>query len=62
MGQGLQQTLLMAQLNHREYLKVLDKYGYEGFLCIEGPRAGDREWFAQEDIVYRKTLMDELGV
>ena len=62
MGQGLQQTLLMAQLNHREYLKVLDKYGYEGFLCIEAPRAGDREWFAQQDIAYLKTLMDELGL
>jgi sugar phosphate isomerase/epimerase len=50
-----------GSINHREYLKVLDKYGYEGFICIEAPRAGDREWFAQQDIAYLKTLMNELG-
>ncbi len=49
-------------INHREYLKVLDKYGYKGFVCIEAPRAGDREWFARQDIAYLKALMDELGL
>ena len=61
-GSRFATNLADGTINHREYLKVLDKYGYKGFLCIEAPRAGDREWFAQQDIAYLKTLMDELGV
>ncbi len=61
-GSRFATNLADGTINHREYLKVLDKYGYEGFLCIEAPRAGDREWFAQQDIAYLKTLMDELGL
>jgi len=38
----------------------LKEAGYDGPLCIEAPRNGDREWFAKADITYLKLLMQDL--
>ena len=47
-------------VNHREYLRLLKESGFDGPICIEAPRQGDREWFAQQDIAYLKALMKDL--
>ena len=47
-------------INHREYLRLLRQHGFSGPICIEAPRAGDREWFAQQDIAYLKALLGDL--
>jgi sugar phosphate isomerase/epimerase len=47
-------------INHREFLRLLQEIEYSGPLCIEAPRAGDREHFAQEDLGYLRTLLRDL--
>lgn len=49
-----------GEINHREYLKLLKKKGYTGPIAIEGPRPGDREYFARQDLAYFKMLMEEI--
>jgi sugar phosphate isomerase/epimerase len=39
----------------------LKEAGYDGPICIEAPRSGDREWFAQADIAYLKALLKDLA-
>jgi sugar phosphate isomerase/epimerase len=51
-----------GDINTRQLLRTLETMGYQGPLCLEGPRAGDREWFAQTDIAYLKRLLAELGM
>ena len=51
-----------GMINNREFLLLLKKTRFDGPLCIEAPRQGDREWFAQEDIAYLDSLMDDLGM
>jgi len=46
--------------NHREYLRRIKALGYEGPICIEAPRQGDREHYAREDLAYLKALMAEI--
>ncbi len=48
-------------INNREFLKLLRADGFDGPICIEAPRAGDREWFAQEDIAYLKSVLKDLA-
>ncbi|MBI3947646.1 MAG: sugar phosphate isomerase/epimerase, partial [Armatimonadetes bacterium] len=43
-------SLADGVINNREFLRLLKATGFDGALCIEAPRAGDREWFAREDI------------
>ena len=50
-----------GEINHRIYLKVLKESGYNGPICIEAPRPGDREWYAQQDIAYLKALLKDLN-
>jgi sugar phosphate isomerase/epimerase len=50
-----------GDINNRQFLKSLRKAGYNGPLCIEAPRAGDREHYAQQDIAYLKDLLEEIG-
>ncbi|HEY3297787.1 MAG TPA: sugar phosphate isomerase/epimerase family protein [Armatimonadota bacterium] len=50
-------ALSEGEINHREYLRLLDKANFQGSICIEDPRSGDREWFAQQDLAYIKSLL-----
>ena len=60
-GEGRMATgLADGAINHREYLRLLRQHGFSGPICIEAPRAGDREWFAQQDIAYLKALLGDL--
>ncbi|MFN4227513.1 MAG: sugar phosphate isomerase/epimerase family protein [Candidatus Ratteibacteria bacterium] len=47
-------------INHREFLKLLKDKNYRGFICIEAPRQGDREYFAKQDLNYIKQLLNEI--
>jgi len=49
-------------INIREQISALYRSGYQGPLCIESPRAGDRIQFAHEDISYIKKLIHEIVV
>ena len=51
-----------GEINHREYLRLLIAHGYKGPLCVEAPRPGDRECFAQQDIAYVRGLVEGCGV
>ena len=51
-----------GMINNREFLLLLKKTRFDGPLCIEAPRQGDREWFAQQDIAYLKSVMADLGM
>lgn len=46
-------------INHRAYLRHLKALHYEGPICIETPREGDREWYARQDLAYWRTLLVE---
>lgn len=48
-------------INNREFLTLLKADGFHGPICIEAPRAGDREWFAQQDIAYLKSVLADLN-
>jgi sugar phosphate isomerase/epimerase len=50
-----------GEINHREYLRLLKEVGYTGPICIEAPRSGDREWYAQQDIAYINDLLRDLN-
>ena len=47
-------------INNREFMNLLREDGFEGHICIEAPRAGDREWYAQQDIHYLKSVLADL--
>ena len=49
-GSMFKTALEDGEINHREYIKILKDVGYKGPICIEAPRAGDREWYAQQDL------------
>lgn len=50
-----------GQINHREYLRLLKQFGFTGPIGIEAPRPGDREWYAQQDLAYIKSVMKDLS-
>ena len=41
-----------GDINHREYISILRKHKYNGPICIESTKKGDREWYARQDIGY----------
>jgi len=49
-----------GEINHREYLRLLKESGYNGPVCIEAPRRGDREWYAKQDIDYVKSVINDI--
>lgn len=49
-----------GDINNREFMRLLLAAGYDGPLCIEAPRAGDREWFARQDLAYLKAVLRDL--
>ncbi len=53
-------SLADGHINNREMLKALKAINFSGPICIEAPRAGDREWFAKEDMNYLQSLLDDL--
>lgn len=59
-GGRLASALGEGEINNREFLQLLKASGYDGPLCIEAPRAGDREWYAQQDIRYVRAVLSEL--
>jgi sugar phosphate isomerase/epimerase len=50
-----------GEINNRQFVRLLIETGYDGPVCIEAPRAGDREWFAQQDLAYIKSVLADLG-
>lgn len=53
-------SLAEGQINNRAMLRQVFAPGYDGAICIEAPRQGDREQFAQEDLAYLKALLLDL--
>ena len=53
-------ALSEGEINHREYIKLVKQSGFEGPICIEAPRPGDREHFAQEDLKYIKSVISSI--
>ena len=46
-GAGRLPTALSeGEINNREFIRLLMEVGYDGPICVEAPRPGDREWFA----------------
>ena len=58
-GGRLATALADGEINHRQYIKLLLESGYAGPVCIEAPRPGDREWYAQQDLAYIKTVIND---
>jgi sugar phosphate isomerase/epimerase len=52
-------SLSQGDINHRAYLQKLQSVGFTGFIGIEAPRSGDREWYAAEDIAYLRSLISD---
>ena len=59
-GSMLKTSLDDGEINHREYIKLLKDTGYKGPICIEAPRTGDREWYAQQDLKYIKSVIEDV--
>jgi sugar phosphate isomerase/epimerase len=55
-GGRLATGLSDGEINHREFMRLLIETNFEGPMCLEAPRDGDREWYAQEDINYFKSV------
>lgn len=60
-GARLPTALSDGEINHRQFLSLLKRQGYEGPICLEAPRSGDREWYAEQDIAYVNRLLDDLN-
>jgi sugar phosphate isomerase/epimerase len=50
-----------GEINNRQFVRLLMETGYDGPICTEAPRAGDREWFAQQDLAYIRSVLADLG-
>ncbi|MFH0795736.1 MAG: sugar phosphate isomerase/epimerase family protein [Candidatus Omnitrophota bacterium] len=49
-----------GEINNREFLRILKEKDYQGHICIEAPRPGDREHYAQQDIAYLKSVIRDI--
>ena len=54
-------ALAEGEINNRQFVRLLMEMGYKGPICIEAPRAGDREWYAQSDLAYIRSVLKDLG-
>jgi len=52
-------ALSQGEINHRAYVDKLKAVGFEGLIGIEAPRPGDREYYAEEDLKYIKSVLTE---
>ena len=59
-GSRLPTGLGEGEINHREYIRLLNENNYTGPVCIEAPRGGDRELYAKQDIEYIKSVIKDL--
>jgi sugar phosphate isomerase/epimerase len=59
--QAIQCPLADGIINNREFMRLVRDTGFDGPIGIEAPRAGDRGWFAQQDIAYLKSVIAEIG-
>jgi len=59
-GEHLRVGLADGEINNREFLRLLKRCNYDGFIGLEAPRPGDREWFAREDLAYLRSVMQNL--
>jgi len=50
-------ALSQGDINHRAYVDKLVEIGFDGFIGIEAPRPGDREYYAEEDLAYLKNVL-----
>ncbi len=50
-----------GEINNRQFVRLLMEIGYDGPICVEAPRPGDREWYAQQDLAYVRALLADLG-
>ncbi len=50
-----------GEINNRQFVRLLMEIGYDGPICVEAPRPGDREWYAQQDLAYLRALLADLG-
>ena len=48
-------------IDNRIWMQALKDMGYEGPICLEAPRQGDRDFFAKDDIEYFRWLLDGIG-
>ncbi len=60
-GTRIKTALSSGDINNREFVRILKNRGYSGPIAIESPRAGDREWYAVEDIAYLNRVLEDLG-
>ena len=49
-----------GEINNRHFLRLLRDEGYDGPLALEGPRPGDRERYAPQDLAYGLELLKDL--
>lgn len=59
-GSRMATALSDGEINHRHCLQALKQHRYEGPICLEAPRSGDREWYARQDIAYIRELMKDI--
>ncbi len=50
-----------GDINHKELLRALIASGYQGPVCLESPRSGDREWYARQDLAYIRSVLADLA-
>jgi len=60
-GGRVSTALSEGQINNRQFIKLLMEIGYDGPVCVEAPRPGGREWFAQQDLAYIASVLADLG-
>ena len=51
---------VIMHVNGRDGLRRLRDAGYQGPICIEAPRSGDREAYAREDLAYIRSVLRAL--
>jgi len=51
-------ALSQGDINHRIYVDKLCEIGFKGMIGIEAPRPGDREYFAEEDLTYIRSVLN----
>ena len=54
-------ALSEGEISNRQFVRLLMQIGYEGPICVEAPRPGDREWYARQDLAYLRAVLAEVG-